>query len=188
MKPAGMFEAKSAPLKSVSVEVRGGEKDLDRARTALWDLSPLQPPVSEESAIWADNVQLTDIRIASLLVLAVTLAVASASATIAGVTSVLDRRQTYGLLRLAGTPLGVLDGARLMETLAPLLLLGGGALAAGIFCAAPLAASAHISPEARSLGSLAALVGFAALGVALAELASGLTLRSTTRDPAANRE
>ena len=188
VKPAGMFEARNVPLKSVSAEVRGGEKDLDRARTTLWSLSTLQPPVSEESIIWADNVQLSDIRTASLLVLAVTLTVASASATIAGVTGVLDRRQTYGLLRLAGTPLSVLGGARLRETLAPLLLLGGGALVAGMFCAAPLAASAHISPDTRSLGSLAALVGFAALGVAFAELASGLTLRSTTRDPAAHRE
>ena len=183
-----MFEVRTVPLKSVSAEVRGGEKDLDRARTALWSLSTLQPPVSEESTIWADNVQLSDIRTASLLVLAVTLTVASASATIAGITGVLDPRQTYGLLRLAGTPLSVLDGARLRETLAPLLLLGGGALVAGMFCAAPLAASAHISLDTRSLGSLAALVGFAALGVAFAELASGLTLRSTTRDPAAHRE
>ena len=188
VKPAGMFKARNVPLKSVSAEVRGGEKDLDRARTALWDLSPLQPPASEESNIWADNAQLSDIRTASLLVLAVTLAVASASATIAGVTGVLDRRRTYGLLRLTGAPLSVLDGARLRETLAPLLLLGGGALAAGVFCAAPLAVSAHVTPDTRSLGSLAMLVALAALGVAFAELASGLTLRSTTRDPATHRE
>lgn len=175
-------------LKAVTVEVRGGERDLDLARTALWDLSPAQPPVSTESVAWVDNVELNDIRTASLLVLAVTLAVASASATIAGVTGVLDRRRTYGLLRLAGTPLSVLDGARLRETLAPLLLLGGGALAAGVFCALPLAASAGVAPDARSLGSLAALVALAALGVVFAELASGLTLRSTTRDPATHRE
>ena len=186
---ADMFaNAKDTPLKSVSVEVRGGEKDLDKARTALWDLSSLQSPVSMEGTTWADNVQLNDVRIASLLVLAVTLAVASASATITGVTGVLDRRRTYGLLRLAGTPLRVLDGARLMETLAPLLLLGGGALAAGMFCALPLAATAGISSDDWSLGSLAPLAVFAALGVAFAELASGLTLRSTTRNPTVHRE
>ena len=186
---ADMFMgAKDTPLKSVSAKVRGEDKELDRARTALWDLSSLQPPVSAESTAWTENVQGNDVRIASLLVLAVTLAVASASAAITGVTGVLDRRQTYGLLRLAGTPLSVLDGARLRETLAPLSLMGGGALMAGIFCATPLAASAGITPDAQSLGSLAALVAFAALGVAFAELASGLTLRATTREGASYRE
>lgn len=188
VKAADGFKVDATSLKMVGVEVSGGEKDLDRARTALWRLSSLEPPISSESASWETGAQMKDIKTASLLVLAVTLAVASASATIAGVTGVLDRRRTYGLLRLAGTPLSVLDGARLRETLAPLLLLGGGALAAGVFCAAPLAASAHITPDARSLGSLASLVALAALGVAFAELASGLTLRSTTRDPAENRE
>ena len=187
VKAADGFKADNTPLKVVSAEVSGGEKDLDRARTALWSLPSPQSPVSSESTSWEIGAQAKDIKTASLLVLAVTLAVASASATIAGVTGVLDRRRTYGLLRLAGTPLSVLDGARLRETLAPLLLLGGGTLAAGIFCAAPLAASAGVTPDARSLGSLAALVILAILGVAFAELASGLTLRATTRDSATHR-
>lgn len=176
-------EPGTTPLKAVSVAVRGGQENLDRARTALWGLSTLQPPVSAEG-----NWEWTDIRTASQLVLAVTLIVASASATITGITGVLDRRRTYGLLRLSGTPLSVLDGARLRETLAPLALMGGGALAAGIFCALPLAISAGISPDARSLGALAALLALAALGVAFAELASGLTLRSATRDTTMHRE
>ena len=184
----GFVKARNTPLKMVSAEISGGERNLDRARTALWSLSSLQPPISAESTVWNTSVMMTDIRTASLLVLAVTLTVASASATIAGVTGVLDRRRTYGVLRLAGTPLSVLDGARLRETLAPLLLLGGGALVAGMFCAAPLAASAHITPDTRSLGSLAALIFFAIVGVAFSELMSGLTLRSTTRDSATYRE
>lgn len=182
------FESRETPLKAVSVKVRGEEDDLDRARTVLSGLSAWQPPVSSESSNWDVSVRTKDISTASLLVLAVTLAVASASAVIVGVTGVLDRRRTYGLLRLAGTPLSVLDGARLRETIAPLLLLGGGAVAAGMFCAAPLAFSAGVTPDPRSFVNLAVLAALAALGVALAELASRLALRSATREPAVHGE
>lgn len=87
--------------------------------------------------------------------------------------------KTYGLLRLAGTPFSVLDGARLRETLIPLALLGGGSVAAGIFCALPLAASAGLIPSPQPLLGLVALAPFAALGLALAELAGGLATRQT---------
>ncbi|MET7738225.1 ABC transporter permease, partial [Streptomyces sp. NPDC005402] len=48
--------------------------------------------------------------------------------------SVLDRRRTYALLHLAGTPLQVLDSARNQETLIPVTVLAGGAAAAGLLC------------------------------------------------------
>ena len=46
-----------------------------------------------------------------MVVLSVSFLVAIASAGITAASSILDRRQTYGLLRLAGTPLTVLDTA-----------------------------------------------------------------------------
>lgn len=172
----------------VSVDVSGNSGELDRARTALWRVSPWPPPVSSEADSWELVWQTRDATSASLLILAVTLAVASASAAITGVTGVLDRRKTYGLLRLAGTPLSVLDGARLRETLAPLLLLGGGSVAAGMFSAMPLAASAGLSPDPQSFVRLGALALLAALGVALAEIGGGISLRLATRQAMAHRE
>jgi hypothetical protein len=63
--------------------------------------------------------------------------VAIASAGITAASSILDRRQTYGLLRLTGTPLEILDRARRAETLVPLTVMGGGAILVGAFCAVP---------------------------------------------------
>lgn len=185
---SNLFTAEGPEAKIVSVEVGGGAEELDRARTALWKISPWPPTASSEADSWHAAAENRDVTSASLLVLAVTLAVASASAAITGVTGVLDRRKTYGLLRLAGTPLSVLDGARLRETLAPLVFLGGGAVAAGIFCALPLAATAGLTLDWRNLLGLGAPALLAALGVALAEFAGGLSLRLATCRAMAHRE
>lgn len=185
---AGDFVTTGSAARALSIRVGGGADDLDRARTALSGISPWLPPASSESITWDMVTQTRDLTSASLLVLAVTLAVASASAAITGVTGVLDRRKTFGLLRLAGMPLSALDGARLRETLAPLIVLGGGAVAAGIFCALPLAASAELTTDPQSFLKLAVLALLAALGVALAEICSGLSLRLATRQGTAHRE
>ncbi|MEU2281791.1 hypothetical protein ABZ614_07525 [Streptomyces sp. NPDC013178] len=58
---------------------------------------------------------------------------AIASAGITAASSVLDRRRTYGLLRLAGTPLRILDEARRKEALIPVAVLAGGAVLTGLF-------------------------------------------------------
>ena len=86
-----------------------------------------------------------------------------------------------------------MDGARLRETVAPLALLGGGAVAAGVFCALPLtasslAASLGVTPDAYSLLKLGALVPLAALGVALAEVGNRVSLRLATRRAMVRRE
>ena len=185
---ADAFVARGTAVKAVSVVVSGGADERDEARTALSGVSPWQPPVSSEADSWEAASAIGDITSASLLVLAVMLAVASASAAITGVAGVLDRRKTYGLLRLAGTPLSVLDGARLRETLAPLVTLGGGAVVAGALCALPLMANADWDPDPQALTKLGALALLAVFGTALAELAGGLGLRLATRRAMARRE
>ena len=186
-KPSAFVVTGSA-ARVLSIRVGGGADDIDRARTAVSGISPWLPPSSSDPVTWDVMTTTGDLTSASLLVLAVTLVVASASAAITGVTGVLDRRKAYSLLRLAGTPLSVLDGARLRETLVPLVVLGGGAVAAGIFCALPLAASAELTPNPQSFLKLAALALLAALGVALAEAGSGLSLRLATRQGTAHHE
>lgn len=171
----------------ITIEISGSESELDTLRTAIANIPDVSRPASSEGESWMDHATLDDIRLAGILVLTVTLAVACISATITGVSSVLDRRQTFSALRLAGTPLKVLDGARLRETLVPFLMLGGGGVGAGIFCALPLAVSAEVTSADRSLAMLLIPVAVAIAGLTLADIASRITLRSATADPTAHR-
>lgn len=171
----------------------GNEAEVDQLRTIFSNTAGLFVPGSSDAYSWQNNNEMRDIRTASMLVLTVTLAVASASAMINGVTGVLDRRQTLTSLRLAGAPLSVLDGARIRETLVPFILLGGGAVTTGIFCALPLSLLAQmdvlerIDEYQRSLALLLIPLAVAVVGLALAEFASRATLRSATANPTAHR-
>ncbi|MFF3744354.1 hypothetical protein [Streptomyces kronopolitis] len=69
---------------------------------------------------------LDDLSHATRIVLGVAFVTTIASAGITAASSVLDRRRTYGLLRLAGTPLEVLNATRRAETLIPVAVLAGG--------------------------------------------------------------
>ncbi|NRQ35038.1 ABC transporter permease [Nonomuraea sp. NN258] len=102
-------------------------QDLDRARTALAGLVPGRTPTTEADDQAFGRRLLADVGVGTVVVLSVSFLVAIASSGITAASSVLDRRQTYGLLRLAGTPLEVLDRARRAETLIPLTVMGGGA-------------------------------------------------------------
>ncbi|MGW4642551.1 FtsX-like permease family protein [Sphaerisporangium sp. NPDC004334] len=124
---------------------------------------------------------LQDIRTGTLIVLLVSFLVAIVSAGITAASAVLDRRQTYALLRLAGTDLSVLDRARRLETLIPLTVMGGGSIATGMFCAAPFARLAMSATGGLTL-LVCAAAGFA--GVIGAGALSRPLLRSVTTDPA----
>ncbi|GGL06750.1 hypothetical protein Sme01_67090 [Sphaerisporangium melleum] len=124
---------------------------------------------------------LRDIRTGTLIVLVVSFLVAIVSAGITAASSILDRRQTYALLRLAGTDLAVLDRARLLETLVPLTVMGGGSIAAGVCCALPFARLTMSGTGALTL-LVCVVAGFA--GVIAAGAASRPLLRSVTADPA----
>ncbi|GAA1016181.1 hypothetical protein Aple_021230 [Acrocarpospora pleiomorpha] len=175
------------PERNAVVTALDGAADaatVDRARTALAGLVPGRTPTTR-----ADNQStrqiFTDIRVGTNVVLAVSFLVAIASSGITAMSSVLDRRQTYGLLRLAGTPLEVLDRARRAETLIPLTVMGGGAILVGVFCALPFMSGAT-SGGASTVGAATlagcVVVGFA--GVIGAGALSRPLLRAVTADPA----
>ncbi|MFC4590903.1 ABC transporter permease [Sphaerisporangium corydalis] len=124
---------------------------------------------------------LRDIRTGTLIVLVVSFLVAIVSAGITAASSVLDRRQTYALLRLAGTPLEVLDRARRLETLVPLTVMGGGSILTGAICATPFAKVGVSSTGAITL-LVCVVAGFA--GVVGAGALSRPLLRSVATDPA----
>ncbi|GLZ13545.1 hypothetical protein Acsp04_37800 [Actinomadura sp. NBRC 104425] len=163
----------------VAAAVPGGAAAVDRARTALTGVVPGQPATTPADDPTARHL-MADLRTGALAVLAVSFLVAMTSAGITGASAVLDRRQTYAMLRLAGTPLPVLDRARRQETLIPLVVMGGGSLLTGMFFALPFAMGVGTA-------GLLTLSAFAALGFAGIFGASALSrplLRSVTADPA----
>ncbi|GII84126.1 hypothetical protein Ssi03_21160 [Sphaerisporangium siamense] len=124
---------------------------------------------------------LRDVRTGTLVVLAVSFLIAIVSAGVTAASSILDRRQAYALLRLAGTPLEVLDRARRVETLLPLTVMGGGSIATGLLCATPFAIGAMSAAGAVTLLCCVAL-GFG--GVVAAGALTRPLLRSVATDPA----
>ncbi|MER6170582.1 ABC transporter permease [Streptosporangium sp. NPDC001681] len=154
---------------------------VDTVRTALAGLAPGRIATSPVDDQWQGIRLLDDVRTGTLVVLVVSFLVAIASAGITAASSVLDRRQAYALLRLAGTPLEVLDRARRTETLVPLAVMGGGSILIGMFCALPFVyAAMSVSGAVTLLTSVA--VGFA--GVLGAGALSRPLLRSVTANPA----
>ncbi|MFI7454963.1 FtsX-like permease family protein [Nonomuraea sp. NPDC049714] len=154
---------------------------MDRVRTALAGLVPGRT-LTSEADLEHVNVQIIgDIRSGTVVVLSVSFLVAIASAGITAASSILDRRQTYGLLRLAGTPLTVLDRARRTETLIPLAVMGGGSIAVGVFCGLPFMSG---SPDGGGSIMLLTCVAIGFAGVVGAGAASRPLLRSVTADPA----
>ncbi|MQY06401.1 FtsX-like permease family protein [Actinomadura macrotermitis] len=168
-----------ATLDTVTVTVPGGEAAVDRARTALHDVVPGQPAVRPAD----DTTQVffvADLRTGALTVLAASFLIAITSAGITGASAVLDRRRAYAMLRLAGTPLPVLDRARRQETLLPLVVMGGGSLLTGLVFASPFG----IRPGLPGLVTLLVCVALGFGGVLGASALSRPLLRSVTADPA----
>ncbi|MFI6478999.1 FtsX-like permease family protein [Nonomuraea sp. NPDC050663] len=165
----------------VALGTGASQENLDRARTALAGLSPGRSASTETDDGLVDGQLLTDIATGTIVVLAVSFLVAITSAGITAASSVLDRRQTYALLRLAGTPLEVLDRARRSETLIPLVIMGGGSIAIGMFCAMPFM---FAGMNVRGLVTLLTCVAVGFAGVLAAGALSRPLLRSVTLNPA----
>ncbi|MGI5126147.1 FtsX-like permease family protein [Pseudonocardia sp. CA-107938] len=156
----------------------------DEVRTALTPLAG--EPVVSAAERDAPNVEMgADIFRGILIVLVATFLVAATSAGTTAAARVLDQRRTLRLLNLAGTPLAVIGAARRAETLRPLLVCSGIALAAGLLCASPIAsaASALATPGLVVLGSVV-VVGI--LLVIAASAASRPLLRSVTQERVAD--
>ncbi|WP_329048511.1 hypothetical protein OG873_04015 [Streptomyces violaceus] len=121
-----------------------------------------------------------------VLVVTFTVGITSAGITAA---SVLDRRRTYGLLHLAGTPLRVRDAARNRETLIPVTVLGGGAVAAGLLCGgSAMLAGGDSSFDARGLIVLAACCAAGFVGILASGGLSRPLLQTATRQVGARGE
>ncbi|MFF5372977.1 FtsX-like permease family protein [Streptomyces sp. NPDC013187] len=168
--------------RQITATVSGGPAELDRARTALTGLTPDQYPLTTTDVNWSEAQFTQDFNTITRVVLVVTFTVAITSAGITAAAGVLDRRRTYALLHLAGTPLRVLDTARSRETLIPVTVLAGGALAAGLLCGGSMMlAGGDSSFDARGLIVLAACCAAGVGGILAAGGLSRSLLHAVTR-------
>ena len=155
--------------------------DLDRARTVLAPLAPGTLVLTAADASAGRTVLPADLQRGVLVVLVATFLVAATATGTAAAARILDHRHTLRLLCLAGTPVAVLERARMRETAAPLLVNGGIALLVGLLCASPFAAvSGAFAPAGLLVLGAVLLAGTAAV---LAATAAGRPLlRSLTRE------
>jgi hypothetical protein len=159
--------------------VPGPGVDRDRVRTALAPVAGGAPVLTAAETDAHGGVLVGDLVRGALVVLAGTFVLAATSAGTTAAARVLDQRDTLRRLRLAGTPLRVLDAARRIETLRPLLVNAAIALALGVLCATPFVAATHVVEPA----ALVLLGSVLAVGLALVVAASAASrplLRAVT--------
>ncbi|MEJ3656905.1 FtsX-like permease family protein [Actinomycetes bacterium KLBMP 9759] len=155
----------------------------DRVRTALAQLVDGRAVLTEREQDEHAVVLLGDLLRGAMVVLVGTFLVAATATGTAAAARVLDQRRRLRLLRLAGTPLSVFDAARRAETVRPLLVVGGIALALGLLCASPFVAATQALAPAGLILLGSVLVGGTGL-VLLASAASRPLLRSVATGPA----
>ncbi|MFI8893903.1 FtsX-like permease family protein [Streptomyces paradoxus] len=168
----------------VVARVSGGPDQVDAAVTALAPAGKGLFPVTQDYVSASDNTVTDRISTVSIATLVLSFFVATASAGLTAAANVLDRRRVYGLLRLSGTPLKVLDRARVRETVLPLAALAGGTTAMGIFGAMQLNKAAGATINGSGALQLAVCVTLGALAMLAAIGASRPLLRRVTANPA----
>lgn len=171
--PRGKADVVASPLlgePGVVAEIDGGPDRLDTARTVLAGLVPGHPPYTDDDLNLTERLTLEKIRNLSIGLLAMNFVIAATSAGLSAAATTLERCRVYGLLRLAGTPLRVLDGARFRETLIPLTALAGVTTTVGAVIGLRL--SAQYGGTLQT-GGILILVGCLVLGTAVMFAAIG---------------
>lgn len=174
--------AQVTPDRTGALVVPGPGVERDRVRTALAPIAAGTAVLTSKEADEQGLVLAADVTRGVMVVLIATFLIAATSTGTAAAARVLDQRRTLRLMRLAGVPLPMFDAARRAETIRPLLVLSGIALACGLLCASPFTtAAAALEP-----GGLLLLGAVLTAGVALviaASAASRPLLRSVTTGP-----
>ncbi|MGW7729976.1 FtsX-like permease family protein [Streptomyces canus] len=172
----------------VIAHVSGGQARIDTGVTALTPLGSGRYPFTQEYASASDDMVVARVATVSTATLVLSFLVAAASAGLTAAANVLDRRRMYGLLRLAGTPLQVLDGARIRETVIPLVVLAGGTTAMGAFGAMQLNKAAGTTINASGVVQLVICLAVGTLAMLTAITGSRPLLRNVTEGPAQTAE
>lgn len=162
--------------------VAGPGVDLEVARTAVRTVDPTAWTRSDAEGDERSELMVEDMARASVVLSLAALVLAAAATAIGSTASILDQRVTLARLRLAGTSVAVLQGARRWQAMVPLGLASIGAMASGAVAAQLLMRvfrqDGIVGPDVVPM----ALLGLAALAVgALAVGATRPVLVTATR-------
>lgn len=132
----------------------------------------------------SDHQYLADLSTGALLTLAIAGVLAAVSTGVMQSGRVIDQRDQYRALALAGTDLAVLDKARMKETLLPLYAaIGTSLVAVGLLLvpALGMSAFAHVDVALRFVGSVLAASLLVVAGAAASRSTMRVVLRDDTR-------
>src|SRR5215475_8295731 len=172
--PAYRGKLSSLPLQTVLVRVNSPET-LERVRTYLAVNTPPQQSGGQGSAptpprTFGETLQIRLGRAATLekivyAAVALTLIVAGCSLAVAVGGGLVDRKRPFTLLRVSGTPVGVLSKVVLLEAAVP--LLAATVVAAGIAYGTSILAFVRLAPAGTAVPQLGSNY-YALMGIGLA--------------------
>ena len=162
------------------IEATTSGAELEAVRSTMTAVLPGNPPEREVDSSIMSNRLVASVRTGVTVVLAVVFLTAAVSAAISAIGSVLDRRQTYRLLHLAGTEQRVLDRARRQETVLPLAIIGGASILTGMVLTSPVIGGMGFDASGALILGATVAAGFTAV-IAAGALSRPL-LRAVMRD------
>lgn len=172
------------PIDTVVVGTNGSRSALERARTVLdlaYPTTFFPPQTSGEME--ADQSRLLDDykRLADVVILT-SLPIAGCSLAVSIAGGLIERKRPFSLLRLAGTPIGVLRRVVGLEAAAPLLITAAASVGAA-FLAAHLFLRAQLQQTLQPPGMTYYLILGAGLLASLTVIASTLPLLNRVTGP-----
>jgi hypothetical protein len=180
--PQAFAGAAPAPS-SVFVLTDGSDGSVERARTALLLTGALTstPLTRAEFADAGASQLLNELAIMAYIGMAIAVAISAIALAVATIASALDRKRTFGLLRLAGMPVGYLRRVIATEAAVPLAGMiawsaGLGFLVAWLLVGALMPMGAMRAPDARYWLAMFASVGIGAVAITSS---FGMVRRST---------
>ncbi|MFV0633139.1 FtsX-like permease family protein [Demequina sp.] len=150
----------------------GSQAAIERARTAaLVSLEPWQVPATRaDVAALGATVLNSELAVMAYIGMAIAIAISALALSIAAVSAMLDRKRTFGLLRLSGMPLAHLRRTVITEAAVPLIATV--ALAASLGMAVAWGVLESLSddltlgwPDGRYWAALAVSLAVAAIGI-----------------------
>jgi hypothetical protein len=169
-------ELAALPVTALDVNTDGSTATLERARTVLEVAFPNDGAPSTIGDISAANAQLIAgwRQLAEVAIIA-SLVIAACSLAVNVAAGLIDRKRPFSLLRLTGTPIGVLDRVVGLEAGLPLVLVAVAAGATGLL-AAHLFLRAQLNESLQPPGATYYLAVAAGVAFALGIIAATLPL------------
>jgi predicted lysophospholipase L1 biosynthesis ABC-type transport system permease subunit len=140
--PVSAAELADAPVTALAVGTDGDAATMERARTVLEAGIPGGGAVTRADMEAESQEEVRTQERVTNIALAVTLVIAGCSLAVAVSGTIVERRQAFAQLRLAGTRLADLRRVVMAEAAAPLLVVAGASVALGLAVSALVLAAA----------------------------------------------